>query len=73
MRTMRLLAVIVLIIGGLNWGLIGLASLNLVDVIFGTLSRVIYVVVGLAAIYAIFDLIAAEGQQIDTPRGRHDL
>jgi uncharacterized membrane protein YuzA (DUF378 family) len=47
-------ALILLIIGGLNWGLIGLFGFNLVDAIFGTLSaisRIIYLLVGLSAIY----------------------
>lgn len=41
------------IIGALNWGLVGALQLNLVDQIFGAgsgLSRVIYVLVGLAGI-----------------------
>ena len=67
MRTMRLIALIVLIIGGLNWGLVGLANFNLVEAIFGTLSRLIYIVVGLCAVYAIFDLIAADSR-VDTVR-----
>lgn len=56
---MRLLNAIVLtlvIIGGINWGLIGLFDYNLVDALFGTMSwfsRTIYVLVGISAIYAI--------------------
>lgn len=44
---------ILVIIGALNWGLVGALQLNLVDQIFGAgsgLSRVIYVLVGLAGI-----------------------
>jgi uncharacterized membrane protein YuzA (DUF378 family) len=50
------IVVILLIIGGLNWGLIGFFNYNLVDAIFGAglLSRIIYAVVGLAAIYMIY-------------------
>ncbi len=47
---------ILIIIGGLNWGLIGIINLNLVDLIFGfapVLAKVIYIVVGVASIYAI--------------------
>ncbi len=50
------LAKILLIIGGLNWGLIGLFQFNLVNVIFGNMeaiARIIYVLVGLAALYKI--------------------
>ena len=48
------IAFILLIIGGLNWGLIGLIKLDLVSNIFGegtTLSRIIYLLVGVSAIY----------------------
>lgn len=65
---MRKLILILLIIGGLNWGLIGFFSFNLVSAIFGTdlviISRIIYAVVGLAAIWAIsflFDKDTREG------------
>ncbi len=49
-------AFILLIIGGINWGLIGFFQFNLVTFIFGDLSivsRVIYAVIGLAAVFAI--------------------
>ncbi|HAB99256.1 MAG TPA: DUF378 domain-containing protein [Parachlamydiales bacterium] len=48
------IAKILLIIGGLNWGLIGLFQFNLVNVIFGNMeavARIIYVLVGLEALY----------------------
>lgn len=47
------LALILVIVGGLNWGLVGLFNFNLVAAIFGelsALSRIIYTLVGLAAI-----------------------
>ncbi|MDD2498962.1 MAG: DUF378 domain-containing protein [Desulfitobacteriaceae bacterium] len=50
-------ALILVIIGALNWGLIGLFGFDLVATIFGgqsaLLSRIIYTLVGLAGIYAI--------------------
>ncbi len=48
------LAFILVFIGALNWALVGLFSFNLVGAIFGglsTVSRIIYVLVGLAALY----------------------
>jgi uncharacterized protein len=49
-----LIAVILLLVGGLNWGLVGLFKLNLVGSIFGeALSRIIFVLVGIAAVYRI--------------------
>ena len=54
---MKKLILILLIIGGINWGLIGFFNYNLVSGIFGAnlivVSRIIYAVVGLAALYAI--------------------
>lgn len=53
-------ALVLIIVGGLNWGLVGAFKFNLVDKIFGVdslLSRVIYIVVGLSATYMIFAAI----------------
>lgn len=50
-------ALILLIVGGLNWGLVGLFEFNLVAMLFGAvewLERLTYILVGAAAIYAIF-------------------
>ena len=51
------IALILAIIGGLNWGLVGLFRFDLVAYLFGgqtaTLSRVIYALVGLASIWCI--------------------
>jgi uncharacterized membrane protein YuzA (DUF378 family) len=47
-------ALVLLIIGGVNWGLIGLFNVDLVAAIFGTmtfLSRLIYIIVGVSAVY----------------------
>jgi uncharacterized membrane protein YuzA (DUF378 family) len=48
------LAIILLIVGGLNWGLVGLFGFDLVAAIFGSgtaISRAIYIAVGVAAIW----------------------
>jgi uncharacterized protein len=48
------IAVVLVIVGGLNWALVGLFQFDLVAVIFGDrslLSRLVYDLVGLAAIY----------------------
>ena len=47
------IALILVIIGGLNWGLIGLTDIDLVALLFGPmsiLSRLVYILVGLSAI-----------------------
>ena len=50
------IAAILLIVGGLNWGLVGLFHFNLVGAIFGVgfIARLVYVLVGIAAVYMIF-------------------
>ena len=57
MMIMDRLALALAIIGGLNWGLIGLFRLDLVAFLFGgqtaLLSRIVYTLVGLAAIWCI--------------------
>lgn len=50
------LALVLVIIGGLNWGLVGAFNFNLVSAIFGTsmLASIIYILVGLSAVYMLF-------------------
>lgn len=51
------IALVLVIIGGLNWGLVGFFNYNLVAMVFGdmsTLSRVVYDLVGLSALYMVF-------------------
>ena len=51
------IALVLAIIGSLNWGLVGAFKFDLVATIFGdmsSLSRIVYVLVGLAAIYLIY-------------------
>lgn len=51
------IALILAIIGGLNWGLVGAFNFDLVAAIFGAgsaISRIVYILVGLAALYLIF-------------------
>ena len=54
MKALDTLAAILLVIGGLNWGLVGLLNFDLVATIFGDgslLSRLVYALVGLCAVY----------------------
>jgi hypothetical protein len=54
MRKIDVLAAILLVIGGANWGLVGGFGFNLVASLFGdasVLSRLVYALVGLAAVY----------------------
>ena len=57
MSALDYLAMFLLIIGGLNWALVGLFEVDMVATIFGPGSpatRLIYVLVGLAALYSIY-------------------
>lgn len=57
LNTIGLIALTLVIIGGLNWGLVGFFSFNLVTALFGSasmLSSIVYDLVGLSAIYLVF-------------------
>jgi uncharacterized membrane protein YuzA (DUF378 family) len=53
------IALLLLIVGGLNWGLVGAFRFDLVVAIFGAASivtKIVYIVVGLSAFYVLFML-----------------
>lgn len=57
MRVLNIIALTLLIVGGLNWGLVGLFDFDLVAAIFGAdtfLANMVYAIVGLAAIYSLY-------------------
>jgi len=57
MKLIDVIAWVLLVIGGLNWGLIGFFNFDLVGTIFGHMSgltRIIYCLVGISALYQIF-------------------
>lgn len=60
MNTIQKLALVLTIVGALNWGLIGLFNFNLVETLFGSgmLSAIIYMLVGVAGIINIMLLFA---------------
>jgi len=54
MKSMDVLAAVLLVVGGLNWGVVGVTGSDLVGALFGELSpvsRAVYSLVGLAALY----------------------
>lgn len=57
MRALNLITLLLIIIGGINWLLVGLFQFDLVASIFGgqdaVLSRIVYLLVGLSALYQI--------------------
>jgi uncharacterized membrane protein YuzA (DUF378 family) len=57
MVTLITIALILVIIGAINWGLIGFFNFNLVSAIFGeksAVSKIVYALVGIAGVYSIF-------------------
>ena len=56
MKIIDTIALVLIIIGAINWGLIGLFNFNLVDTIFGAMSvisRIIYTLVGISGLWGI--------------------
>jgi len=53
MKAIKIIALILVIVGGLNWGLVGLLDFDLVATLFGdmsSISRAVYALVGLSAV-----------------------
>ncbi len=61
MKSLNLLTLVLLIVGGLNWGLVGAFQFDLVAALFGgqdaLLSRVVYVLVGVSALWQLIALM----------------
>jgi hypothetical protein len=60
MNALDWIAWILVVVGGLNWGLVGVFNFNLVDAIFGagsTGSSVVYVLVGIGALWMILSAL----------------
>lgn len=56
MKTLNIIVLTLIIIGAINWGIVGIAGFNLVGYLFGatsTLSMVIYSLIGLAGLWAL--------------------
>nr|WP_314255893.1 DUF378 domain-containing protein [uncultured Devosia sp.] len=55
MKALNILTLLLIIIGGVNWLLVGAAQVDLVATIFGgqqaIVSRIVYILVGLSALY----------------------
>ena len=57
MKTLKCVAMVLVLIGGINWGLIGLFGFDLIAAIFGYMSfmtKLVYVLIGLSAIVLAF-------------------
>ena len=61
MGTLDWIGFILAIIGALNWGLVGVFKWDLIAKLFGdmtTLTRVVYTIIGVAALYRIYSVVA---------------
>lgn len=60
MRAINLLTLFLVIVGGLNWGLVGLFDFDLVAALFGEmsgLSRLVYILVGASAVWQLIPFV----------------
>ncbi|RCW80055.1 DUF378 domain-containing protein [Phyllobacterium bourgognense] len=74
MKFLNILTLALVIVGGLNWGLVGLFGFDLVAAIFGAgsaLARIVYTLVGLSAAWQLMPLVSAIGAgEAAAQRGR---
>ena len=71
MKQLDVVAAALLVIGGLNWGLVGAAQFDLVATLFGSMSpisRLVYVLVGVAAVYQAVQLRGIQRRWLGAPR-----
>ncbi len=55
--TLFCVAMILVLIGGINWGLVGLLNLDLVALLLGSMpivQKIVYIIIGLSAVFIIF-------------------
>jgi uncharacterized membrane protein YuzA (DUF378 family) len=74
MKGLNIITLVLVIVGGINWGLVGLFEFNLVAAIFGAgsvISRIIYIVVGASALWQLYPLArASRSDQVAAERHR---
>ena len=73
MKKLDVVTATLLVVGGLNWGLVGAAQFNLVATLFGdasALSRIVYLLVGVAAIYQAAQWRGIQRRRTETSRVR---
>lgn len=62
MRIVNIVTLLLVIVGGLNWGLVGLFDFDLVATLFGEmspLSRIVYILVGASALWQVGPMLKA--------------
>jgi uncharacterized protein len=72
MKLINIFTLLLVIVGALNWGLVGLFQFDLVAALFGgqqaALSRLVYVLVGFAGVYQLVPLFGALSGHGDNPQ-----
>ena len=66
MKVLNTITLVLLIVGGLNWGLVGLFEFDLVAALFGEmslLSRLVYSLVGVSALWQLVPLFGGDGSK----------
>jgi uncharacterized protein len=63
MKAMNIITLLLVIVGGINWGLVGLFDFDVVAALLGrqdaALQQVVYILVGLSALWQLYPLIRA--------------
>lgn len=65
MKTVKTVSLVLVIIGALNWGLVGALQTDLVATVLGEasmLSRAVYILVGVAGLFLIYDMVAGKSE-----------
>jgi len=59
MKPLDYVTIVLLVVGGINWGLIGAFKYDLVEAVFGSgaIARIVYGAVGLSGLYGLFFLV----------------
>jgi uncharacterized membrane protein YuzA (DUF378 family) len=72
MKYVNIATLLLVIVGAVNWGLMGLFQFDLVATLFGgpgaALSRIVYTLVGISGIYQIVPLLSAVSGAVDNPQ-----
>ena len=75
MKAINIITLALIIIGAVNWGLVGLFQLDLVAALFGgqdaLLARIVYIAVGLSGLYQLVPFFAALSSHNDNPQLAH--
>lgn len=59
MNSLQMLSWVIITVGAINWGLVGIANLNLVEALLGAgspLTQIVYIIVGLSGLYSVWGM-----------------